>query len=494
MKEKYPQSNFNQALWLSISSFSTFAVTLLSAAILSRYFNKAEYGTYRQILYVFTTLQVVFTAGLPGVFAYFIPRLTHGQGKHLVNSINRVFVLIGLAFSIFLYLTSGLIADILKNPELSIGLKIFSPFPLFTIPALGVEGIYTALKKTKSIFFYHVFNKSLMFLCIVLPVILLHGTYRSAIIGWGIASFITFLVAMYLKNKPYTEIKKELIPNMYKTVFNYSTPLMGASLVGMALHSANTFFISRYYGTDVFAEFSNGYITIPFIGMIAGSVKSVLLPLFSKADSEGNMKEALETYNKSVFQSISLIYPLIFFCLFFAKDIVVILYGPQYEASKSFLQVSLLRDFAEVIPYLSVLLAMGKSNIYFYIHSIAAIIIWGVDFVIVYQKLPVVLIALTHALIQLAIVLSSLVYIYINYKIALLNRSLIKHILIIVIHLTVVLALMLLVKHWIMQTWNIFLTLIVLVILYYGIIMVSGKLIKIDYGTQILNRIRLIYQ
>ncbi len=494
MEEKYSQSNFNQALWLSIGSFSTFAMALLSAAILSRFFDKAEYGTYRQILYVFTTLQVVFTAGLPSVFAYFIPRLTVGQGKHLVNSVNRIFVLAGLAFSVFLYLTSGLIADILKNPELSVGLKIFSPFPLFAIPALGVEGIYTALKRTKSIFFYHVFNKTLMLLCIVLPVVLFHGTYRTAIIGWGLASFITFLVAMYMKNRPYAEIRKELVPNMYKTVFNYSLPLMGASLVGLVLLSANTFFISRYYGTTVFAEFSNGYITIPFIGMVAGSVKSVLLPLFSRAESEGNMNQALESYKRAVVQSISLIYPMIFFCLFFAKDIVLILYGSQYEESKSFLQVSLIRDFAEIIPYLSVLLAFGKTKIYFYVHLIGAVLTWGVDLIIINLSLPAVFIALTQSLIQLMIAAANFIYIFVKFKISLVSSFVIKRIILIIIHLSIVSTVLLIMRYWIMSGWNIALTILVLGILYYTGIIISGKMLNIDYGTQVINRIKGIYQ
>jgi len=219
MKASTASSNFSQAVWLTTSSFSSFALALVSAAILSRYFDKAEYGTYKQILYVYATLQTVFAAGLPSVFTYFIPRLSDGQGKKLVNGVNRLFVILGLAFSVFLYLSSDLIAGILKNPELSVGLKIFSPFPLFTIPSLGVEGIYTALRKTKYIAIYQTANRLLMLLCIVLPVVVFKGTYRSAIIGWGFASFLTFIFAMVMKRRPYVKVKEELVPNMHKTIF-----------------------------------------------------------------------------------------------------------------------------------------------------------------------------------------------------------------------------------------------------------------------------------
>ena len=147
---KQGEGNFNQALWLGISQLSVFAITMLSAAVLSRYFDKTEYGTYKQILYVYNTMHMVFTVGLPGAFAYFIPRMNPSQQKSLINGLNRLFLLLGLVFSICIFALSGPISRLLNNPELATGLKLFSPFPLFTLPTMGVEGIYTALKKTGS--------------------------------------------------------------------------------------------------------------------------------------------------------------------------------------------------------------------------------------------------------------------------------------------------------------------------------------------------------
>ena len=45
------ENNTVQAMWIGMGSFSSFALSLVSAAILSRYFDKTEYGTYRQILF-----------------------------------------------------------------------------------------------------------------------------------------------------------------------------------------------------------------------------------------------------------------------------------------------------------------------------------------------------------------------------------------------------------------------------------------------------------
>lgn len=390
-------------------------------------------------MYVFSTLQIVFAAGLPGVFSYFIPRLSDGQGRTLVNRFTVILGLLGAAFSAVLYFGATFIAQILNNPDLTAGLKIFSLVPLFTLPAMGIEGIYTALRKTKHIAFYLIISKTFNLICIVAPVLLLRGNYKTALTGWTIASFLIFLVALWMKNRPYVKIKPELISNMYKTVFTYSMPLMGASAVGMFLHSAGQFFISRFYGTAIFAEFSNGFIPVPLAGMVAGSVRSVLTPLFSKANFEGNMEQIFATYKSAVCRAVNIVFPVLFFCMFFAGDIMILLYGSQYAASKIYFQISITKDIIEVLPYLAILLAFGKSGIYFYIHLFGALSIWAVDALIVYNHLHPAYIAVAASAIQ--IIMISFVFWYFNTVLKIkLIKPVFKHLVVVSIHSSMLLV------------------------------------------------------
>ena len=203
MLKQQDNSNFNQALWLFISHAGTYSLILLSAAVLSRYFNKSEYGTYKQVMFVYTTLQTVFAAGLPSIYAYFLPRLNNGQSKTLVNRFTLILFLLGTIFSLVLYYGSTIFALVLKNPELETGLKIFALVPMFTLPTLGVEGIYTAIRKTKHLALYQIVSKLFNLLCVVVPVLFFRGTYKTALAGWTIAAFIIFLMALWMKNYPW---------------------------------------------------------------------------------------------------------------------------------------------------------------------------------------------------------------------------------------------------------------------------------------------------
>lgn len=473
-------TNFNQAFWLGFGQLCTFTISFVSAAILSRYFDKTEYGTYKQILYVYITLSSLFTIGLPSIFAYFIPRLNTGQQKTLISAINRLFLLLGAVFSITLFVLSGSIASLLKNPELAIGLKIFSPFPLFTLPAMGVEGIYTALRKTKTIALYNIVSKLLVFLCIVLPTVLFHTGYKEAIIGWGIASFATFVFAMVLKNRPYVEVKKEVVDNMYKMVFNYSVPLMGAFIAGFFISSADQFFVSRYYGTVAFAEFSNGCLSIPFAAMIATSVKNVLLPIFSKAESEGNMSEMTGLYNNAVQKSTTLVFPIIMFCIFFSRAIMIFVYGEGYAISGTYLVCFLLRNFVSCLPYFSVLMALGKSKIYMDMHIVGAIAIWIVDFVLVYLHSPPQSIVVVSSLFHIACSFYAFGYIKKISDFGLMTKPIRIHMVKIIVHSAICLCFVYFLSKT-MANIPVFFLLAICGVVYYALLYFTGRIIKVNY-------------
>lgn len=481
-------SNFNQVLWLGIGQIGTYLIAFLSTIILSRYLSKTEYGTYNQIIYVYMTLMSVFTIGLPTIFSYYIPRLSSSQQKTLIGSLNKIFLYLGAIFSLVLYFSSSIIANMLNNPELAIGLKIFAIFPLFTLPTLGIEGLYTALRKTKEVAYYQIYSRTLMLLCIVLPVVLYQPNYRLAIIGWGVASFFSFLMAMYMKSKPYMKIEKESIPNMYKSIFDYSLPLLGAFVAGFFISSADQFFISRYYGTEAFADYSAGSYGIPLVAVISASLKKVLMPLFSKAEHEGKMDGAVQSYINAVNKSIKLVFPLVVYAIFFTSYIVLFIYGEKYSTSYSFMRNHLIRDFIQIFPYFSVFLALGMSRVYLNMHIYGVVFVWILDFIIVKLGLDASFIVLVRTMFGVFSTIFAMIYLFKFKKINLMPRIVIKQILIIILHSTLCAFL-------IFQLNNVFfcgnykplITLITTFFLYYILLVASSFIFKINYLELILN-------
>lgn len=372
-----------QTFWISIGGFFSYGFGIISSMILSRYFNKPDYGTYKQVLYVYNTLLMVFTLGLPSSFSYFLPRIDKTQAKDLIKKITNIFFILGSIFSILLFSFSSQIAVILKNPDLGLAIRIFSPVPFLMLPTMGLEGILASFNRGKYVALYTVSTRLFMLLCVALPVVIFNGGYISAIIGFLVSSFISFLLALYLKYLPTREYHSEKCTISSKEIFKYSLPLLYASVWGIIINSSDQFFISRYFGKDVFAEFSNGFIELPFVGMITSACGTVLFPLFSKID--GAKLDPCSTIFpvwKSVFEKTAkLIYPLLAFFWFFAIEIMAVLYGAKYSTSGNYFRLKLIVNCFTLIQFSPVILAIGKTRIYANIHMFSALLLVPFEFI-----------------------------------------------------------------------------------------------------------------
>jgi len=377
-------NNTIQALWVGLGAFSSFALSIVSAMILSRYLDKTNYGTYRQIGYVYNSILILFTAGLPRVFSYYLPRYEIVYGKDIVFKISKILFIGGVLFSLFLYLASGIIAGVLKNPELERGLKYFSIIPLFLLPTLGLEGIFSAYKKTIYIAIYNTLSRLLMLLFMVIPVVVFKGGYMYSIYGWIVASVITFFMAYYLKSLPFKDVKSKKSDLKLKEILSYSFPLFVASIGGIAMRSADEFFISRYYGVNVFAEFSNGFMELPMVSMITFSIATVLTPLFSKMIYEKkHSNHIIEVWQSALMKSALIIYPMVLFFLLYAHDVMTILYSKNYSDSTIYFQIGLLANFFNVIMFAPLLLSMGETKFYSKILVSFAVLAWAGDYIVV---------------------------------------------------------------------------------------------------------------
>jgi O-antigen/teichoic acid export membrane protein len=358
-------NNTKQAAWVAIGSLFSFAVGVISPMILSRFFTVGDYGTYKQVMYVYTTLLSVFTIGLPKAYAYFLPKYSYEQSKAIINKITSLFLLLGILFCVMLFLGAGTIANLLGNPELTLALRVFSPVPLFLLPTMGLDGIFATYQKTQFLALYTIITKITTILLTVLPVIIFKGNYIYAIIGFDIASILTCITALALRSLPIKQYPKNPTDVSYTEILNFSVPLLFASIWGMLYTSVNQFFVSRFFGKEAFAIFSNGFTELPFIGMVVGSISTVLLPVFSRLEKGGSMSgDMIYIWNSAMLKSAKILFPISIFSIFMAHLVMICLYGGSYEGSTIYFQIKNIYGLFYIVPFAPLLIAMGKTSIY----------------------------------------------------------------------------------------------------------------------------------
>lgn len=369
-------TNSKQAAWVAIGSFFSFIVGIVSPMILSRYFDKADYGTYKQVMYVYSSLLTIFTLGLPRAYAYFLPKHPQEYAKSIINKVTKIFFILGAIFSAFLLLCAGPISSIMNNPDLKTALIVFSPTPFLLLPTLGLDAIYASFRKTKYLAIYTISTRILTIAFTVLPVLIFSSNYLYAIIGFDIASLITFLIALYLKTWPVRHIEPSKTKLSYKEIFSFSLPLLYASLWGIIIASSNQFFISRYFGNEVFADFSNGFMELPFVGMIIGAISAILLPVFSGMDKGNGMaEESLAIWKSALIKSAKLIFPMLIFSIIFSDIVMRCMYGDMYSASSIYFKIKNFSGLFCILPFYPIILAIGKTRAYAHVHMIIAFLV-----------------------------------------------------------------------------------------------------------------------
>lgn len=359
-------------------------VAIVSPMILSRVFTKADYGTYKQVMFVYSSLVTVFTIGLPKAYSYFLPKYDNCYSKDIINKITHLFFLMGIVFSLFIFFGAGIISRMLNNDDLSLALRIFSPTPLLLLPTFGLEGIYATFRKTQYLIIYTILTRILNVVLSVLPVFIFRGTYIHAIVGFEVASFLVFVVSFWMKNLPVRGDKHERSNLTYKDILTFSFPLLSASLWGLIISSSTQFFISRFYGNVVFADFSNGFMEIPFASMVVSAVAAVLLPRLSELENNGGQKnEVIALWQSALIKSAKIIFPILIFSAVFARIIMVCLYGNSYDTSGFYFMIKNVSSLFYIVPFAPIMLAIGKTKAFANIHMVIALLLVALEFICV---------------------------------------------------------------------------------------------------------------
>jgi O-antigen/teichoic acid export membrane protein len=298
--------------------------------VLARIFDRAEFGTYKQLFLIYGTLYGLAQVGMAESLYFFVPGQGSRAGRHVANALLTL-ALAALAVVSLLYLARGAIADGLTNPDLAAYLPLVGAFLGFTLVSAAFEIVMVSRKEHLPAAFVYAGSDLLRTAMIVGPAIALWGL-RGVLIGAATFAAIRMTVMLgYLFREFGRDLRLDL--TLWRSQLVYAVPF--ALAVGVEVIQANLhqYLVASRFDAATFAIYAVGCLQIPLVDLICTSTANVMMVRMAEEAGQGHKRDALALWHNTTCRLAFIIFPLAAFLLVAGRGIIVTLFTADYLAS-----------------------------------------------------------------------------------------------------------------------------------------------------------------
>lgn len=324
------ESVFRPALLLMCGRTLALAATFFIPIGLVRIFNPAEFGTYKQLFLVFSTVYLIAQFGMATSLYYFIPQAPRAAGRYVANSL--IFLgITGLVCLIGLVAGSARIAQSLSNKELAAYLPWMGAYVLFMMISSALEIVLISRRRYSVASATYAISDLARAAALTLPV-LLFRSMEALLIGAVAVAFLRAVVALCYFRR---EFHDDFVPDraLLRQQFAYALPFSAAVLIEILQASIPQYVVSWLYDPATFAVFAVGCLQIPLVDVAASPTSDVMMVKMQERLAEGRKGAVLDIWLHTTEKLSLLFFPLSIFAVVSSREIVTLLYTQKYLAS-----------------------------------------------------------------------------------------------------------------------------------------------------------------
>jgi O-antigen/teichoic acid export membrane protein len=297
--------------------------------VLARVFDQSEFGTYKQLFLIYATLFGLAQIGMAESLYYFVPRDHSAAGRFVANSLLAL-AAIGLSVVAFLTIARERIADWLSNAALAAHLPSIGWFLALMLTSAVLEIALLSRKRNGTAASVYALSDIGRAACLTIPALLawgLRGVMAGAI-AFAAIRLIATLAAMV------AEFRGALRPDVAVLRRQLAYALPFAIAVGIEVLHLNwhQYAVAARFDAAAFAIYAVGCLQVPVVDLIVTSTCNVMM--VEMAAVQGRDPGAARwLWHDTISRLAFMIFPLAAFLVLMARDIIVILFTPAYEAS-----------------------------------------------------------------------------------------------------------------------------------------------------------------
>jgi O-antigen/teichoic acid export membrane protein len=316
------------AVLLVIGRTIGFALSFAIPVVLARVLGLADFGTYKQIFLIWTTVFGLAQLGFAESLYYFLPHRPELGGRYVANAVLSLTALGGLAIALLIALAPAL-GGWLDNAWLSEHLWLLGVFVALTLISAVFEIVLISRQRYLGAAVAYAASDVLKMICIVAPVVMLGG------LDWVLPGAVAFagLRVGWMAWQLWRELGPSLRPDLtlWREQVAYALPFALAVSLEVVQANLHQYVVAARVDAAAFAIYAVGCLQIPLVDVVAISTGNVLM--VKMAEARGDKPAALSLWHDTICRIALVIFPLTAFLLIAAREIIVTLFTASYLPS-----------------------------------------------------------------------------------------------------------------------------------------------------------------
>lgn len=207
----------------------------------------------------------------------------------------------------------------------------------------------------------------------------------------GVSLYILiYLVPIYtlIKKGKFIITNKWINKEYFVKVLKQGLPLYLAVFIGTFTLNTGMLIVNTFENIETFAIFSVGALEIPVFAMLSAAFSQKIYPELVRLVSNGEKEKAKKIWLNTTMQISYITYPLIIILMFFAQDIIYLIYSPKYKESvfifKTYLLIGIFRN-----NYYGALITAAGQTKYITMYALIMLIANAIISIILYYFLGI---------------------------------------------------------------------------------------------------------
>jgi O-antigen/teichoic acid export membrane protein/transposase-like protein len=339
------QESFTErAAWLTRANLVAFALSFLTPLVIVRVFDQAEFGTYKQLFQILTTLMAALYLQVP-MSAYYFMRREPDKRPQVAMNIILFYLAAGLLTALVFAAYPAWLTYLFHNPALDEHTPLLGVALTLCLMATNAEIFPLAVGDVRTSSRFIVFaqiSKSLIIICAAV----MFGSLRAVL--WGIIIQGVIQCAFMIGYIHYRIGSLKIRPDqlfdwsLLKKQISNSQPRGDDGLAHSFRADLHNYFVSHYFSAASFAVYANGCFQFPLVPLMQNSFKDALTPEVARLEASSDYKAIIQAWLNAVRRLSLLILPACALMFVVRRELIVTLFTEAYADSAQIFSIYLI--------------------------------------------------------------------------------------------------------------------------------------------------------